>query len=323
MKLMSRLAPAIAFVLLLLLPSTSLFAWSYGGHMTVAYIAYKNLTPKTRAKVDALLKLNPMYKTWTTNVPAAQQPLVAFVYAATWPDCIKQTTCAPGYTSDGPDNGDTPPGNPTDAQNIGYKDHLMHKYWHFEDLPYEAGAAGKPSKDPNVVTEIQLLTAALSAKKLKGIKSYDIAWLEHLVGDVHQPLHATSRFTKNHPDGDAGGNFVAFCVKPCRDELHAYWDGLLGAKLSIKTISATGDQLLAESKPDGTDVTDPTVWANESFELAKSAVYVTPISDDNDPDVKISPRPDDAYAAKVKEIARARVLLAGYRLANLLNTNLK
>ena len=102
-------------------------AWFDGGHMVVAYIAYKNLTPDTRSQVDALLKRNRMYNKWTKGVAPSQRGLVAFLRAATWPDCIKQAQCAPGYKSDG---GDIPPGDPTDAQNIGYSDKLMHKYWH-------------------------------------------------------------------------------------------------------------------------------------------------------------------------------------------------
>jgi hypothetical protein len=48
-------------------------------------------------------------------------------------------------------------------------------------------------------------------------------------------------------------------------------------------------------------------------------VYVSPISEDNDPSVRISPRPDAGYEANAKETAQSQALLAGYRLANLLN----
>jgi hypothetical protein len=61
----------------------------------------------------------------------------------------------------------------------------------------------------------------------------------------------------------------------------------------------------------------------ESFELAKKVVYVSPISTDNDPSVAISPRPDASYQAKASDVARSQVTLAGYRLADLLNANLK
>jgi hypothetical protein len=306
--------------LALVISTQSANAWFDGGHMTVAYIAYKNLTPETRSRIDALLQLNPMYSTWTEGVSADQKGLVAFMHAATWPDCIKNSNCSPGYASDG---GDIPPGNATDAQNIGYDDHLMHKYWHFDDIPYSAGAPGKPPKQPNALSEIQLLSKAIGTGESDDIKSYDVAWLEHLVGDVHQPLHSTSRFTKNHPNGDAGGNDVAFCLKPCKDELHAYWDGLLGDRPSIQQVANVGDTLLAKQKPTAAAESDPILWVQESFELAKSAVYVSPISNDNDSSIKISPRPDADYALNATNVAHAQVLLAGYRLANLLNSNLR
>ncbi len=293
---------SVAAALWLLLAASPIQAWFDGGHMVVAYIAYQNLTPQTRTRVDNLLKLNKMYAKWTKGVKSPQKGLVAFLRAATWPDCIKQKACSPGYTSDG---GDTPPGNSTDAQNIGYADMLMHKYWHFIDLPYSAGAPGEPPKVPNAQTEIVLLTQAIGTDEADGIKSYDVAWLEHLVGDVHQPLHSTSRFTQNHPTGDAGGNLVKFCAKPCTDELHAYWDGLLGDKPTVAQVTKTGKSLLAAGKPAGADNAAPDSWITDSFELAKAVVYVAPISDDNDPSVTISPRPDAAYQVKASEMAQS------------------
>jgi hypothetical protein len=316
---MRKLLPVVA-ALGLFLASSPIQGWFDGGHMVVAYIAYQNLTPQTRTRVDRLLMLNKMYLTWTKGVTKKQLGLVAFLRAATWPDCIKEVNCSPGYTSDG---GDTPPGKPTDAQNIGYQDTLMHKYWHFVDEPYSAGSPGQAPPSPNAETEILLLMQAIGTEESDDVKSYDVVWLEHLVGDVHQPLHSTSRFTQNHPNGDAGGNLVAFCAKPCTDELHAYWDGLLGDKPSISEVIQTGKSLLANGKPDGADNADPASWVTESFELAKAVVYVPPISDDNDPSVTISPRPDAAYQAKASAIARSQVTLAGYRLAGILNKNLK
>jgi hypothetical protein len=312
----------VAVLLAVFLIVQPLYGWFDGGHMVVAYIAYKNLTPQTRARVDSLLKLNPMYGEWTSGVSADKKGLVAFLHGAVWPDCIKQTSCTPGYVSDG---GDTPPGRPTDSQNIGYSDKLMHKYWHFVDLPYSAGAPGEPPKTPNALTEIELLSQAIGTDEPEDLKSYDVVWLEHLVGDVHQPLHCTSRFTKNHPQGDAGGNFVAFCQTPCKDELHAFWDGLLGDKPSIEEVTQTSERLVpnSNSRPVGADNADPRSWADDSFALAKSVVYVPPISTDNDSNATISPRPDASYKSQALTAAESQVVLAGYRLAQLLNTKLK
>jgi hypothetical protein len=296
------------------------FAWFNGGHELAAYIAYQKLTPATRARVDALIKLNPMYGQWTVDVENSRKPLVAFMKAATWADCIKQASCAAGYTSDG---GNTPPGNPTDDQNIGYADKLMHQYWHFVDTPYSAGAPGQPAKTPNALTEIEKLSAAIATDESDDIKSYDVVWLEHLVGDIHQPLHATSRFTMNHPQGDAGGNFIYFCAKPCGDELHAYWDGLFGDTPTVEQLSENATALLRHPKPAGSESLDVASWVTGSFDFAKSAVYAAPISEDNDPAVKLSPRPDAHYRSEANRVANEQILRAGYRLANLLNTKLK
>jgi Na+/H+ antiporter NhaD/arsenite permease-like protein len=39
-------------------------AWWDEGHMQIAAMAYDRLTPAVRAKVDALIKLNPQYSSW-------------------------------------------------------------------------------------------------------------------------------------------------------------------------------------------------------------------------------------------------------------------
>jgi hypothetical protein len=72
---------AIAFGLLFM--SQPMQAWFDGGHMLVAYIAYKNLKPNTQKRVDKLIKKNPLYSTWTKGVASKQKGLTAFVMAAT------------------------------------------------------------------------------------------------------------------------------------------------------------------------------------------------------------------------------------------------
>jgi hypothetical protein len=312
----------VLIVLVALMLVQPLYGWFDGAHMVVSFIAYKNLSSKTRARVDSLLKLNPMYAQWTYGLRDDQKGLVAFLHGAVWPDCIKQRFCASGYVSDG---GDIPSGQPSDSQNIGYSDKLMHKYWHFVDLPYAAGSHGSPPRVPNVLTEIEVLSQAIGTDESEDRKSYDVVWLEHLVGDVHQPLHCTSRFTKNHPQGDAGGNLVRFCHMPCNDELHNYWDALLGNKPDIDEVMQVGERLTLNTnpKPPGADNSDPQSWANDSFRLAKTLVYAPPVSTDNDPTTTISPRPDASYQSKALSAAQTQVVLAGYRLAKLLNTKLK
>jgi len=148
--------------------------------MQVAEIAWQHLTTASRERVSELLELNPNYHTWIAKVPAAKRRQVAFVMAATWPDFIKT---APGYSNDT----DTPPPGPASSQNIGYSDHLQHRYWHFIETPFSTdGTALVQPAAPNAKTQIELFTAAIArADARDGIKSYDLVWLEHLVGPAN------------------------------------------------------------------------------------------------------------------------------------------
>ena len=315
------------WIAIFLITASSAQAWNGAGHMTVAYIAYNNLNANTRARVDALLQLNPMSKQWIAGVPDNQKGLAGFLHAAEWPDCIKSPKECPGkYTdSDGLQGGDVPKNLPQAAQNIGYADLFMHKYWHFYDSPYSPN--GVPTKDPstpNAATQIPIFVNALSSNASDDVKSYDLAWLEHLIGDVHQPLHLVSRFTINFPGGDHGGNEVKFCSSVnCSENLHSYWDDLLGENKDLATISRLGNNLFKKGSPQRASETSVTVWIAESLALAKQYVYASPISNEDDPKNKVSPKPDKPYRSNAVSVAESQILLAGYRLAETLNRNLQ
>jgi hypothetical protein len=180
-------------------------AWNGSGHMAVAAIAWEKLTPKAKQQAGDLLALNPYYLTWTQGIEASEKAHIAFVRAATWPDQIKGDK---DYHNDGARNGDVAPSGPEASQNIGYEDHLRHKYWHFYDTSFTSDSSRiEQPQQPNAETEIAKMRAALANPSTSAdIKSYDLAWLLHLIGDVHQPLHATTRFTDGKSDN--GGNSV-------------------------------------------------------------------------------------------------------------------
>jgi len=301
-----------AILAAVLLSTSSVLAWDGEGHMQVAEIAWKHLNTVSRARVSELLKLNPNYHTWIAHVPPAKRKQVAFVMAATWPDFIKRAT---GYTNDT----DTPPPGPASSQNIGYSDHLQHRYWHFIDTPFSTdGTALVQPAAPNAKTQIELFTAAITSTDASDdIKSYDLVWLEHLVGDVHQPLHATSRFSADLPTGDRGGNSVALCASPCRSELHAFWDNVLGTSKSPATAITAADKFAAPPAA-AAAIADDQVWITESFEAAKQFVYTSPVGPGAGPYTL-----DAAYKSQAKTEAKDRIELAGVRLANLINANLK
>jgi hypothetical protein len=57
---------------------------------------------------------------------------------------------------------------------------------------------------------------------------------------------------------------------------------------------------------------------NESFDAAKQTVYTAPVGSGDGPFTMTA-----AYRVKAKQLARQRIALAGVRLANLLNAELK
>ena len=297
--------------------SAPALAWDSFGHMEVAAVAWSKLTPKARARVADLLKVNPNYDILTKDASPDNRDQIAFVVAATWPDLIKFEIH--GYTADGPEKGDRPPPGPEASQNVGYSDHFMHKYWHFVDTPFSTdGTALIQPGIPNAQTQIALFRAALSSNASDDIKSYDLVWLEHLVGDMHQPLHATSRFTQARPQGDAGGNEVKIDCGGCSaTELHAFWDDVLGTSDKPQDAIQAASNLPAAPAALAA-VADGKVWIKESFDAAKANAYSNPIGPGLGPFSLTA-----GYKSTAQTIANQRVALAGARLANLLNAAFK
>lgn len=312
----------LALLLSLLLLASSSYGWFGFGHMAVAYIAYQHLDPAVKTRVDTLISKNPSYQTWKKGLPAglsaSDRKTMLFMIAATWPDQIRSDHA---YHADGPDGGDRPPATGGDV-NRGYGDKAMHKYWHFVDTPLsQDGTAVQPTPSPNAETEIHLLSKALASTENDKLKSYDLVWLMHLVGDVHQPLHSVARFSADLPNGDNGGNSVNLNPPPCQDdtsakELHALWDGALGDSSDPKAVIPVASAL----PPQTVDAGDLDVhgWVNESYQLAQTKVYVSPIGAGKGPFTV-----DQAYCDQMRAVAAQRVVQAGMRLANILNADLK
>lgn len=286
-------------------------AWNAHGHMVIAAVAWAELTPAARIRAAQLLKLNPDYAAWTANVPEPEKAHVAFLKAATWPDVIRN---APGYQTDS-----IASSGPAASRNLGYADHLVHPYWHYNDAPFSAdGTLTRPPETPNARSQIEAFTATLRSAASDDVKSYDLVWLEHLVGDVHQPLHAVSRYSHDAPEGDHGGNLVRLCDTPgCRLGLHGYWDGALGS-------APTPEQALTEAQalpkaPDAlAHIADDKIWLQESATIARHTVYAPPIGAALGP-FHLTPE----YEAVAHQVARGRAALAGRRLAALINANLR
>ena len=156
-----------------------------------------------------------------------------------------------------------------------------------------------------------------------------LAWVFHLVGDVHQPLHTVQLFSQEYPHGDRGGNEVCVRLAPERAplDLHRLWDGLITSTNNVGRLRNIATELLSKFSRVG--LRSSTKGARSvgqgSYEIAVKIAYEngnlrgTPKGQARDcrevPDANFISR---GYPGRAKLIADRRVYLAGYRMAELL-----
>lgn len=277
-------------------------AWDDAGHRAIAAIAYSRLTPKARARVDALIARHPDYESvFLKDAPSdpAERAAHAFAMAATWPDFIKGDH---RFWNDG--RKDATPTAPLP----GFPDTRQHRNWHYVDIPFSPdGTALKDAEAPNALTELDRMLADI-AKPVDDPANpvYLLPWILHLVGDLHQPLHCTSRFLRSDPDGDQGGNHV--WVTPPTVRLHAYWDDLPAPSHPGTTAP---EEVVNEN---------PREWVREGLAIARKSVYsFGPEEGSRETPIPLPP----GYREQAEKIARERMVLAGERLAAALNQRLQ
>lgn len=297
--------------------SVGALAWWDTGHMAIAGIAYDRLDPGVRQKVDELVALNPDYQNWIAGVSPSQAAKFAFMRAALWADDIKKPNS--GYRRNKATDGGA-------GDNIGYGDMIQHDYWHYIDIPFtKDGSAVSAPPSPNALTQLRVLTTTLADDaEDKDLRSFDLVWILHLAGDLHQPLHATAMFGQGLPaEGDQGGNKVGITATGVTaNNLHLLWDGLLGGT-DQGEIADPQDALeliatLPAADANAAAVIDPALWLIESFTLAQNVVYAKPIGNSAGPYAL-----DQAYMDEALQTAKAQAALAGARLGNLLNDALR
>jgi hypothetical protein len=287
------------FLIGLLVLALPVEAWNATGHRIVAAIAYDHLSPQAKARVDELLKQHPDFGNLA--------PRDAFLAASVWPDTIKGDSRFFDDTLPNPKPTPLLPGFPSMAR---------HTDWHYIDLPFSMdGTRLEQAKKPNALVELRRILREPS------LAVYDLPWLVHLTGDVHQPLHCASRFTKSLPHGDQGGNLVF--VTPGRN-LHSLWDGLAGYDTGNAYIDRFADAVSAEfTALDGAHPIvskDPKVWIAEGLALAQREVYTFGTgTGDRDHPIALP----ESYEYKARQVSRIQLAKAGFRLAAVLNAKLE
>ena len=301
---MVRFAWLLSLVVLLVVDS-ALWAWNDKGHMVVARLAWKELTPEERARVYAILKRHPHYESFLKEQKPAgfTEEEWVFLRAATWSDWVRS----------------------------GSKE--VTKYHmspvHYVNLSIVApGFAFNPPgpAQQNVVTQLAV-SKIIARNGNQEDRAVHLCWVFHLVGDIHQPLHCVTFYSPHFSKGDRGGN-LAYARLPGRNpfQLHSFWDRLLGTEHTASSIGngvLEVEKVYAEKKAqidkELADHRKYEDWAREGYEFARKYAYL---------DGKLSPAPEEDknkegavpvlpedYGTNAGKVARYVVAKAGKRLA--------
>lgn len=316
---MRKLA-TVGVVISLLLPQAA-GAWNNAGHLTTATVAYLSLSPEARSRVDALLRQHPDFPLLARGLSqgAPDFGAVVFMRAAIWPDLIR---------NDRRFFDDTDPSAAETRLLPGFPDMKIHKPWHFIDLAFSTdGTPTTPPEAPNALTQIVEFRRSLGDPAIReNVQAYNLSWLLHMVGDVHQPLHGAARFSSRHRTGDRGGNL--FLLASREKNLHSLWDGSLGTQDDPQVILGLARNLMREIQPDENEIGIPSdaaaessvaEWVKESSTLAEYVVYTIGTETTSAP----HPSPSTSYRALAGNIARNRVAVGGYRLGAILEDRLQ
>jgi len=281
-------------------------AWDAAGHMLVGEIAWRTCTPKARQAVRELV--STIDSQYNHGIP------YNFVTVCCWMD---------------------------DARSMPREQYLWSK-WHYVDGDKTAdGKDFKIPEPPHVIwaigEELRILKDPATSKE---DRAKAVGMLMHWVGDIHQPLHATTW-------DDKGGNGYAIMGVPFSDlrnrstaNLHTFWDKAFrfdGKDDQIVEMWKTPDGIDRPRSPGETVIAEEAAklmkqfpresleelkgkttaedWARESHVLGCTKAY-PPGDHPHDTEVR---KLEPAFVHQSQEIAARRVAIAGYRLGDLLN----
>jgi hypothetical protein len=233
----------------------SAFGWGCKGHQTVALIAEAHLNPHARAMVMQILAASPI----SADLPrfCGESGLDAFADSSTWADDERSVR---------PDTGG----------------------WHFLDIPRGASKADIaqycPASTGCVTSAIaDQLTVLRNPGSGAQARADALRYVIHFIGDLHQPLHATT-------NNDRGGNCVPVAffgsapeeTNPLKEDyranLHGIWDtDILEHFAHGRTAQQIAEELEREFKAQivvwKSEPVDLPAWVWESHQIAEESVY--------------------------------------------------
>jgi hypothetical protein len=210
-----------------------------------------------------------------------------------------------------------------------------HPTWHYASRPL-LDLHHPPAAPPrDAVSGSAIEAFALNLGVLRDVRAplpdraIALCWVMHLVGDIHQPLHAADEYSLTYPQGDRGGG-LEYVLDPVTHQaitLHGWWD-------QAGTLWAAGPGEPAQRAAQGAALRaaqraaqrawvlraqlarDFTAWAAESYALARTQVYTADLATGSSP--AQAPELSAPYLANSSRLDERRVTLSGYRLADTL-----
>lgn len=295
--------------------TNSVAAWDDTGHKLISYIAWERMTPQARERAFKILMSAPEDSDLSVfylqdSRSEAIKKLEFFAIASTWADIIRDRNFKVRY-------GKYHKGNW----------HYADTFWSGENgqvkiLTNPAGEEGGQAVNKLVEFDKVLKDSTVSDAE----KAIALAWILHLGGDIHQPLHTSARITELESKGDQGGNL--FQLTPAgtpREQavnLHWFWDSIVGRNIARQNdacdsayLPAIANQMTKKypfsKAQNNLKLGQFGEWQQEGFKIASTKLFPSSL--------KRNELPTDGYKKQAFEIAEEQIALAGYRLGEMLN----
>ena len=252
-----------------LLSGAPALAWGPLGHSLVGIAAVESTQPTTQTALGDL---------FDANSPAELEAAVGV--ACNWPDAYRET--AEGAWSEP---------------------------LHFVNMPRGVARYDRQRDCPEGLCVTEAITRYAAELGRTGFddarRREAFAWLCHLVGDLHQPLHAGFR-------DDRGGNRVQVRYRGRSDDLHEFWDSMLVEERVPGGLGEAVALMRVVPEPAAWEPGDVVAWTEESHQLAETAAYPPGFTDGMEIDA--------AFADRSWVLIQAQWHKAARRLAAILDT---
>jgi hypothetical protein len=301
-----RVSSGIFFAALAFIPRPAR-SWDLFGHHVVGVVAWEGLSPSTRLVACELLQKAPIDSDIPGLMPPGPRPLEErcrelFIKAQGWADLVRDEIWSKR------------------------KERYDRPDWHYVNRFWTEGPSGsKELPERGTLGELSLrLPEAISNAANRSLplpeRAVALAWVAHLTGDVHQPLHSSGRVTPLEPEGDRGGNDFALDDLESPN-LHAYWDSILrrarrqlhGESYFRWVFRVAWELSLAHPRASFArqlSIESADAWSREGARLAMDSAYPRFLE-------RGAPIPE-RYQELAFAVARKQAALAGYRLASVL-----